>query len=78
LNFSFLPFTDEVQHEIKQMMNSKSFEMVMIAASVYRPNLYLDVKFKQGLRGTVEDEIVAFLKQVLYTDDSNKAVSLTV
>jgi superfamily II DNA helicase RecQ len=47
----------EVQGFIKSTLNSAKLEMLMIASTVYRSNLYLDVKFKHLLKINVEDEV---------------------
>ncbi|KAI6176992.1 ATP-dependent DNA helicase Q5 isoform X3 [Aphelenchoides bicaudatus] len=60
--------SENVQHTIKKTLNIGKHEMILIAATIYRPNLYFDVKFKHLLKSSLEDEITAFLKKVLYTD----------
>ncbi|KAI6178193.1 ATP-dependent DNA helicase Q5 isoform X5 [Aphelenchoides besseyi] len=65
--------TEEVQHSVREQLNSPLFEMVLIASSVYRPNLHLDVKFKHGLNKSIDDEIFDFLCTVLFpTKDLSK------
>lgn len=41
-------------HTIKASLNSPLLEMVLIPGSLYRPNLYIDVKFKDMLPCSVE------------------------
>ena len=45
--------TEWVQHEIRQYMSPK-LEMLLVRASVYRPNLHLGVRFKHSLNKKLE------------------------